>query len=69
MDVDGHMYVLDAATGKRRWEFASGGACVAGPALDGKDVYWGSGYIGPGGVGSLNNQFYAFRVSGHHGHG
>lgn len=69
MDVDGHMYVLDAATGLRLWSFPSGGACVAGAALVDGDVYWGSGYIGPGGVGSLNDQFYAFRVTGGPPHG
>ncbi len=64
MDDDGHMYVLDAATGERLWSFASGGSCVAGAAMVDKEIFWGSGYVGPGGVGIPNNQFYAFGVAG-----
>ncbi len=60
MDDAGHMYALDGLTGRRLWSFASGGSCVAGAALVDKNVYWGSGYIGPGGVGVPNNQLYAF---------
>lgn len=61
MDDDGHMYVLDGETGERLWSFASGGSCVAGAALVDKSVYWGSGYQGPGPIGTPNNQLYAFR--------
>lgn len=63
MDDQGHMYVLDAATGERLWSFASGGSCVAGAALVDQEIYWGSGYVGPGPVGVPNNQLYAFRVA------
>lgn len=56
------MYALDARTGNILWRFTAGGSVVAGPAIVGDTVFWGSGYARTGGVG--NNQFYAFSVNG-----
>lgn len=57
-----NMYALDAATGKTLFSFASGGAVVAGAAIAGGTVYWGSGYtvFCPGvGICGNNNKLYA----------
>jgi polyvinyl alcohol dehydrogenase (cytochrome) len=56
------MYALDARTGNILWRFSAGGSVVAGPAVVGGTVFWGSGYARTGGVG--NDQFYAFSVNG-----
>jgi polyvinyl alcohol dehydrogenase (cytochrome) len=56
------MYALHAATGKLLWSFAAGGSVVAGPAVSGGMVFWGSGYARTGGVG--NDKFYAFSARG-----
>jgi polyvinyl alcohol dehydrogenase (cytochrome) len=40
-----NMYALDAATGKIRFSFASGGAVASGAAIVDGSVYWGSGYF------------------------
>jgi polyvinyl alcohol dehydrogenase (cytochrome) len=56
------MYALDGSTGEILWRFPAGGSVVAGPAIVGDTVYWGSGYARTGGVG--NNKFYAFSVDG-----
>jgi polyvinyl alcohol dehydrogenase (cytochrome) len=52
-----NMYALDAATGAIRWQFASGGAVVAGAAIVDGTVYWGSGYYY---YGAPNDKLYAF---------
>ena len=64
LDVDGHMYAFDAASGAVLWSFSSGGSCNAGAAVVNGTVYWGSGYASLGGfLGSTgNNKFYAFDV-------
>ena len=61
MDLEGHMYALDAATGAIRWRYASGGSVNSGPAVVNGVVYWGSGY-GRRGLGSPNNALYAFSL-------
>jgi polyvinyl alcohol dehydrogenase (cytochrome) len=60
MDLNGHMYALDAETGTILWSFKSGGSVNAGPAVVTGVVYWGSGYQK---VGSANNKLYAFKLS------
>ena len=36
---DGHVYALDAATGRQRWRFRTGGRVYASPAIAGQAVY------------------------------
>ena len=55
------MYVLNAATGRILWSFASGGSVAAGPAIVAGSVYWGSGYS-KSGSGSASRRLYAFDV-------
>jgi len=57
----GHMYGLDAITGRIIFDFNSGGSVIDGPSVVGGMVYWGSGYghISPG---IPNNRVYAFSV-------
>jgi polyvinyl alcohol dehydrogenase (cytochrome) len=52
---------LDAATGQILWDFASGGSCNSGATISGGMVFWGSGYSNLG-LGTANNQFYAFQL-------
>jgi polyvinyl alcohol dehydrogenase (cytochrome) len=51
-----NMYALNAATGAIDWSYASGGSVIAGAAIVGGTVYWGSGYY----IGAENNKLYAF---------
>lgn len=51
-----NMYALNAATGAIDWSYASGGSVIAGAAIVGDTVYWGSGYY----IGAENNKLYAF---------
>jgi polyvinyl alcohol dehydrogenase (cytochrome) len=62
MDREGHMYALDAPTGRILWTFKSGGSVNAGPAVVNGVVYWGSGYSRLR-LGSSNNKLYAFEPS------
>lgn len=74
-DVGDDMYVLDAATGRIRWSFDSGGPVTAGAAIAGGMVFWGSGELWatqcPGHPGPLrpcagsNDKIYAFRLGIH----
>jgi polyvinyl alcohol dehydrogenase (cytochrome) len=59
-----NMFALDAMTGKILWRYVSGGSVIAGAAISGGMVYWGSGSfaLGPGMKG--NNKFYAFSLDG-----
>jgi polyvinyl alcohol dehydrogenase (cytochrome) len=57
-----NMYLLNAATGRILWSFASGGSVAAGPAIVGGSVYWGSGYS-KSGSGSASKRLYAFHVA------
>jgi polyvinyl alcohol dehydrogenase (cytochrome) len=57
-----NMFALDAATGKLRWRFASGGSVNGGPAVVGGTVYWPSGYSKLG-LGRGNDKLYAFEVA------
>ena len=61
LDLLGHMYALNAATGAVLWEFPSGGSCLSGAAISNGTVYWGSGYTNLG-FGSPNNKLYAFAL-------
>lgn len=67
MDVnpaDPTMFALDARTGKILWSFAAGSSVIAGPAIVGDSVYWGSGYGHLGAaVGTSNNKLFAFSVN------
>jgi polyvinyl alcohol dehydrogenase (cytochrome) len=38
------MFALDAANGKKLWQFVSGGSVNSGPAIVDGRVYWGAGY-------------------------
>lgn len=46
---DGHVYAVDAASGRQRWKFRTGGPVAASPALAGGRVF----------VGSYDGRFYA----------
>lgn len=59
LDALGHMYALEAATGRELWRFASGGSCLSGAAIAGGMLFWGSGYSNFG-FGTPNNKLYAF---------
>jgi polyvinyl alcohol dehydrogenase (cytochrome) len=56
------MFALDAKTGNILWSFAAGSSVVAGPAIVGNTIYWGSGY-GRFGLGTANTQLFAFSIS------
>jgi polyvinyl alcohol dehydrogenase (cytochrome) len=57
------MFALDATSGKILWSFVAGSSVVAGPAIVGNSLYWGSGYgrFGPG-LGTPNNKLFAFSI-------
>jgi polyvinyl alcohol dehydrogenase (cytochrome) len=57
------MFALDAATGKILWSYVAGSSVIAGPAIVGDSIYWGSGYgrFGPS-FGTGNNTLFAFSV-------
>jgi polyvinyl alcohol dehydrogenase (cytochrome) len=58
------MFALDASTGNILWSFAAGSPVVAGPAIVGDSVYWGSGptaILAQIGLPS-NNKLYAFTI-------
>jgi polyvinyl alcohol dehydrogenase (cytochrome) len=57
------MFALDAATGKILWSFVAGSSVIAGPAIAGNSIYWGSGYghFGPT-LGTPNNKLFAFSI-------
>jgi polyvinyl alcohol dehydrogenase (cytochrome) len=63
LDSEGHMFAMDAVSGRVLWEFSSSdsGSCGAGPAIVNGMVYWGSGYAGPVGI-SGKNKMRAFRL-------
>ncbi|HET7036378.1 MAG TPA: PQQ-binding-like beta-propeller repeat protein [Thermomicrobiaceae bacterium] len=64
-DAEGHMYALDAVSGKILWSFASGGSVGGGAAIADGTVYWGSGYsVWPNFGMTGNDKFYAFSVPG-----
>jgi polyvinyl alcohol dehydrogenase (cytochrome) len=58
------MFALDAKTGNILWSYAAGSSVVAGPAIVGNSVYWGSGYshLGPH-FGNGNNKMFAFTIN------
>jgi polyvinyl alcohol dehydrogenase (cytochrome) len=56
------MFALDAKTGEILWSFAAGGTVIAGPAIVGNTVYWGSGYSRFG-LGTANNKLFAFSLA------
>jgi polyvinyl alcohol dehydrogenase (cytochrome) len=64
--MDGHMYAIDAATGRVLWSYQGEGASNAGPAVAGGTVYWGNGYS-LFGEGKGSTTFYAFSLP--HGQG
>ncbi|HXM54819.1 MAG TPA: PQQ-binding-like beta-propeller repeat protein [Candidatus Dormibacteraeota bacterium] len=59
--MTGHMYALDAATGRVLNDFLGQGSSIAGPAIVGDSVYWGNGYS-LFGVGTPATTFYAFSL-------
>jgi polyvinyl alcohol dehydrogenase (cytochrome) len=59
------MIAMDASTGATLWSFPAGGPVIAGAAIVGDTIYWGSGYVNlvfPGFTGT--NKFYAFSLDG-----
>jgi outer membrane protein assembly factor BamB len=61
-DAAGHMYALNASSGKILWSFASGGSVLDGPSIVNGVVYWGSGYSRVS-SGTGNDKVYAFALS------
>lgn len=61
LDLAGHMYALDGATGEILWTFASGGSCLSGAAISEGRLFWGSGYSL---FGTPNNKLYSFGLPG-----
>lgn len=57
----GQFVALDGKTGKTLWQFESGGTVIAGAAIAGNDVIWGSGYARFG-LGKPNNKLYKFSI-------
>jgi polyvinyl alcohol dehydrogenase (cytochrome) len=57
------MFALDATTGAVIWSFVAGSTVIAGPAIVGNSVYWGSGYRRFG-LGTANNKLFAFSIGG-----
>jgi eukaryotic-like serine/threonine-protein kinase len=51
--ADGHVYALDAATGDRLWEFATGDKIWATPVVDGDTLY----------IGSFDKNIYALNTA------
>jgi len=61
----GHMYAMDAASGRVLWQYQGDAACNAGPGISGDSIYWGNGYNHLGiPEGSPSTTFYAFTVKG-----
>ncbi len=55
------MFALNAADGSTIWSYAAGSSVIAGAAIAGEKVFWGSGYTHSGIPGFTgNNKFYAF---------
>jgi polyvinyl alcohol dehydrogenase (cytochrome) len=66
------MFALDAKTGNILWSFVAGSSVIAGPAIVGNSIYWGSGYrrlnyLGPT-IGTPNNKLFAFSIGDDDGH-
>lgn len=57
--LDGHMYAIDAGSGKVLWETQGEGSSIVGPAIANGSLYWGNGYVS---MGSGSKTFYAFHV-------
>ncbi|WP_067460551.1 outer membrane protein assembly factor BamB family protein [Actinomadura macra] len=58
----GHMYAVDAATGKVLKDLPGEGTSMAGPAVAGGLVYWGNGYQAD--WATMARRFYVFGPSG-----
>ncbi len=56
------MFALDAKTGKVLWSFVAGSSVIAGPAIVGNFIYWGSGFSRFG-LGTPNNKLFAFSIA------
>jgi polyvinyl alcohol dehydrogenase (cytochrome) len=59
IDVSGHMYALNSATGQILWSYASGGSVIDGPSIVSANLFWGSGYHRVS-SGTGNNKVYDF---------
>jgi polyvinyl alcohol dehydrogenase (cytochrome) len=62
MDPEGHMYALNAETGKILWSYKSGGSVNSAPSIVDGSLYWGSGYSRFN-LGTANNKLFAFSLS------
>ncbi|WP_213455465.1 outer membrane protein assembly factor BamB family protein [Rhizomonospora bruguierae] len=66
--TNGHMYAINAATGRYLWDFKAPYSSNAGAAVVDGIVYWGNGYVkfeSAGTTGSTTTgTFYAFSVDG-----
>ncbi|GAB3986198.1 PQQ-binding-like beta-propeller repeat protein [Actinoallomurus acanthiterrae] len=58
----GHMYALNAATGRVLWDQKGQGSSLAGPAVVDGTVYWGNGYTAK--WATPGTTFYAFGLPG-----
>ncbi len=60
-DTAGNLDAFDAATGKVLFDYPSGGAGIAAPAISNGTLYWASGYYL---TGATSNKVYAFSLGG-----
>jgi polyvinyl alcohol dehydrogenase (cytochrome) len=66
--ADPTMFALDASSGKILWSFIAGSPVVAGPAIVGNSVYWGSGpttLLATNLGFPSNNQLFKFSIGDH----
>jgi polyvinyl alcohol dehydrogenase (cytochrome) len=57
------MFAMDAKSGQILWSYVAKSSVIAGPAIVGNTVFWGSGYgrFGPT-LGTPNNKLFAFSI-------
>ncbi|MEV5754099.1 PQQ-binding-like beta-propeller repeat protein [Actinoallomurus sp. NPDC052308] len=58
--TSGHMYAMDAATGKILWDYKGVGSSMGGPAVVNGFAYWGNGYTAS--WATEGSMFYAFAL-------
>ncbi|MEN3359195.1 MAG: hypothetical protein V7637_3177 [Mycobacteriales bacterium] len=62
--MSGHMYAIDGATGRIRWDFLAAGSANGGATIVDGTVYWGSGYNNRFIQRIGSTTFYAFSLRG-----
>jgi polyvinyl alcohol dehydrogenase (cytochrome) len=62
--MSNHMYAIDGATGKIKWDFTAAGSVNGGATIVNGTVYWGSGYHNRFLLRNPSTTFYAFSLNG-----